>query len=79
MTTSPTLPLDAAAAHIGLSVAQFRREVHEGRAPPPLPLKCRPRRWSRAVLDQWIATNGAADTSAPSARDRLLGRIDAMT
>lgn len=60
------MPLAEAAAYMGLSPNTFLAEVAAGNLPPPLPLKCRRKVWSRAALD---AALGAGVTSEPTAED----------
>ena len=44
------LPLEEAAAFVGISPNSFLNEVEAGTMPPPLPLKTRRKIWSRAAL-----------------------------
>jgi predicted DNA-binding transcriptional regulator AlpA len=58
------LPLEEAAAFIGISRNSFLKEVEAGTLPKPLPLTTRRRIWSRAALAQAIGAEGARDERA---------------
>jgi len=57
-----TLSADELIALLGITGKHPRRTlsmaVARGVAPKPLPMVCAQRRWSRAVVDHWLATNG---------------------
>ena len=70
------LTIKEAAAYVRCkNVAQFRREVSEGKWPNPLPIASRPQRWDKAALDRTIdKMSGVKPQSEPeSPWDRKLG------
>lgn len=80
MTTRPapaTLGIAGAAAYVGLSVNTFRAEVAAGTMPPPVPLACRRKLWSRAALDRAIEGPDAASEPPAPLGEQIADAIDA--
>lgn len=71
--TPAALPLDEAAAYVGLSKRTFLKEVAAGKMPPPLDVTARRKLFSRAALDQRV---NPAQAAARPLRDAIEDAID---
>jgi hypothetical protein len=74
------LPLDLAAAYVGLSPHLFLLDVERGRYPQPIKhgAKDKIRRWDRAALDDAMdKLNGRVPASPASTVDPIMAKIHA--
>ncbi|TXH45644.1 MAG: hypothetical protein E6Q97_31330 [Desulfurellales bacterium] len=68
------LPVEEAAAYVGLGAVEFEREVERGRFPQPMPLSGRRKVWDRKALD--AALDGHTEPRE-SGSDPIMALIDA--
>jgi predicted DNA-binding transcriptional regulator AlpA len=64
--TPHVLPLDQAAAHVGLSVSGFKSEVKAGRLPKPRALSARRVGWLRHELEAWADARPVSEIAPPA-------------
>lgn len=66
------LPLDQAAAYVGLSPRTFLKEVAAGRMPKPVDIAARRKLFSRAALDAAVHGRQARPVSTDEAIDEAI-------